>query len=129
MRGTLGRILDRKRRRKTPQRTDPRPDPALLAVASSALTGYAETHATLIERAERLEEKSSRLETSGTPSESARNRADRAWEEVEAGLADLRENFAANGSAAERLRAFDLEAQNRYPMLGPWGAEPRGGGR
>ena len=48
---------------------------------------------------------------------------------MEAGLANLRETFAANGPAVERLHAFDLEAQSRYPALGPWGAEPLGGGR
>jgi hypothetical protein len=88
-------------------------DPAVRSRAASVIGEYARAHATLIERAERLREKAERLERDGTPSESARNRAERARREVEAGLDALRASFAAS-SRAER-RAFDREVERRYP--------------
>jgi uncharacterized coiled-coil DUF342 family protein len=78
---------------------------------------YAEAHAALIERAERLREKAERLEEEGTPSESARNRAERAMREVEAGLAALRASFAASAGEREGLHAFDREVERRYPTF------------
>jgi hypothetical protein len=106
----LGRLL---RRRRT--REEPAPDPALLSRAATAIREYAEAHAALFERAERLSEKAERLERTGTPSESARNRAERARREVEAGLAALRASFAASGR--EGQRAFDREVERWYPRL------------
>ena len=91
------------------------PDPALLSRAASAIREYADTHATLFERAERLSEKAERLERAGTPSESARNRAERARREVEAGLAALRATFAASGREARH--AFDQEIARRFPRF------------
>jgi ferric-dicitrate binding protein FerR (iron transport regulator) len=92
-------------------------DPTLRSRAASAIREYAEAHATLFERAERLREKAERLERAGTPSESARNRAERARGEVEAGLAALRASFAASAGGSEGWRAFDREVTLRYPAF------------
>ena len=86
---------------------------------ASAIGEYAQAHATLFERAERLREKAERLEKEGTPSESALNRAERARSEVEAGLAALRATFGA--SSREERRAFDREIERRYPDFRPSG--------
>ncbi len=102
------------------------PDPALRSRAAGAIEEYAGAHAALFERAERLGEKADRLEEDGTPSESARNRAERARREVAAGLAALRVSFAApdagdapGGEAPEdeRRRAFDREWERLYPAF------------
>ena len=66
-----------------------------------------------------MREKAERLEKSGTPSESARNRAERARREVEAGLAALRASFVASVGGHEGLRAFDREVERRYPTFRP----------
>ena len=84
---------------------------------ASVIGEYAQAHATLFERAERLREKAERLEKDGTPSESARNRAERARREVEAGLATLRAAFAASVGGHEGWRAFDREVERRYPAF------------
>ena len=89
----------------------------MLSRAASAIREYADAHATLFERAERLREKAERLERAGTPSESARNRAERARREVEAGLAALRATFAGSIGGREGRRAFDREVERRYPKL------------
>src|ERR671916_2013659 len=106
--GTVGRglglLLGRLRRRR-------KEDPALRSRATSVIREYAHAHATLFERAERLREKAERLEKDGTPSESARNRAERARREVETGLDALRASFATS----EERRAFDREVERRYP--------------
>jgi hypothetical protein len=78
---------------------------------------HADERATLLERAERLSGKAFRLEEAGTPSESAGNRAERAWREVEEGLAALRASFVAS-DGAEGGEAFDREFGRRYPTLG-----------
>ncbi len=88
-------------------------DRALRSRAAVAIREFAEAHAPLFERAERLGEKADRLEKAGTPSESARNRAERARREIEANLAALRASF----SGQEGRRAFDRELQSRYPEL------------
>jgi ferric-dicitrate binding protein FerR (iron transport regulator) len=111
----LGWLLKRRRRGE--------PDPALLSRASSAIREYADAHATLFERAERLREKAERLERAGTPSESARNRAERARGEVEASLAALRASFAS-ADGVEGLRAFDREVALRYPAFKRSGGAP-----
>ena len=64
-----------------------------------------------------MREKAERLEKGGTPSESARNRAERARREVEAGLAALRASFAASVGGREGRRAFDREVERRYPAF------------
>jgi ferric-dicitrate binding protein FerR (iron transport regulator) len=109
----LGRLFGRALRR----REDEAPDPKLRSRAASAIREYAEAHATLFERAERLKEKAERLERAGTPSESARNRAERARKEVEAGLAALRASFAASAGGSEGRHAFDREVENLYPVV------------
>jgi ferric-dicitrate binding protein FerR (iron transport regulator) len=110
--GTLKRALGRlfKRRRGVD-------DPTLRSRAASAIREYADAHATLFERAERLREKAERLARAGTPSESARNRAERAKREVVAGLAALRASFAASAGGSEGWRAFDREVALRYPAF------------
>jgi hypothetical protein len=113
LRRTLGRLFGRPRRR----REDGVPDPKLRSRAASAIREYAEAHAALFERAERLREKAERLERAGTPSESARNRAERATKEVEAGLAALRASFAASAGGSEGRRAFDREVEIQYPVF------------
>ena len=77
---------------------------------------YADEHATLLERAERLAAKARRLEEAGTPSESANNRAARAGEAVEGGLAALRGAFVAS-DGEEGSEAFDREVGRRLPAL------------
>jgi len=109
----LGRLFGRLRRRR--DESPASEDPTLRSRAASAIREYAEAHAALFERAERLGEKAERLEREGTPSESARNRAERARREVEAGLAALRASFAAFGR--EGQRAFDREVERRYPRF------------
>lgn len=78
---------------------------------------HAEERATLFERAERLSGKALRLEEAGTPSESANNRADRAREEVEVGLAALRASFVSSEGDGGG-EAFDREVNRKYPALG-----------
>jgi hypothetical protein len=92
-------------------------DLALRSRAASAIREYADAHAALFERAQRLREKAERLERDGTPSESARNRAERAGREVEAGLTALRASFAASVGGREGWRAFDREVERRYPAF------------
>ncbi len=92
-------------------------DPELRLRAASTIREYADVHATLFERAERLREKVERLERAGTPSESTRNRAERARREVEAGLAALRTSFAASTGGSDGRRAFDREVALRYPAF------------
>ena len=113
VRRALGRLFGRSRRR----RKDDAPDPTLRSRAASAIREYADAHATLFERAERLREKAERLERAGTPSESARNRAERAKREVESGLAALRATFAASAGGSEGRRAFDREVEILYPVF------------
>jgi len=109
----LGRLASRARR---PAKVLA-PDPALSSLAASAIEDYAEAHATLFERAERLGEKAERLVISGMPSESASNRAERARREVQAGLAAVRASFVESAGAGEGGRAFDREVERQYPSL------------
>jgi len=89
----------------------------LSSLAASAIEEYVEANLALFERAERLGEKAGRLESSGMPSESANNRAERARREVRAGLAALRASFVESGGGSEGGRAFDREVDRRYPSL------------
>jgi hypothetical protein len=123
--GALRRVLSRlfgrlQRRREDAGAPD---DPALRSRAASVIREYADVHATLFERAERLRDKVERLERAGTPSESARNRAERARGEVEASLAALRASFASV-DGVEGLRAFDREVALRYPAFKRSGGAP-----
>ena len=110
----LGRLFWLLRRRSESQAPE---DPALRSLAASAIQEYAAAHATLFERAERLREKVERLDKNGTPSESARNRAERARREVEAGLVALRASFATSSGGDEERSAFDRELERRYPVF------------
>ena len=76
---------------------------------------YLEAHTANLERAARLEEKAERLEKAGIPSESARNRAQRARREVVAGLAALRASFVEAVGGRDGARAFDRMVRQRYP--------------
>jgi hypothetical protein len=96
------------------------PDP-LENRAARVVREYLDAHAEMVERAARLQEKAGRLEREGTPSESARNRAERAHGEVAAGLLALRARFVA-AVGREGARAFDrvvamLAPAYRPPML------------
>ena len=93
-------------------------DVALISRATSAIRQYADEHAALFERAERLREKADRLERAGIPSESASNRAERARSEVETGLLALRSTFASSAGGRAGKHAFDLEVERLYPTLG-----------
>jgi hypothetical protein len=119
--GALKRALSRLFKRRRGEDVDATVDPTLRSRAASAIREYANAHASLFERAERLREKAERLEKAGTPSESARNRAERARREVEAGLAALRASFATSAGGSEGRRAFDREVALRYPAFGPSG--------
>ena len=118
----VGRVLGRlfgKPRRKKEAAPGPTPgrDPALERRVAAVISRHAGANATLFERAERLTEKTTRLERAGTPSDSASNRAARARGEVEAGLATLRASFV-DAEGDEGGRAFDREVARRYPELG-----------
>jgi hypothetical protein len=122
--GALKRALNRLFGRRRGDGAEAMDDPALRSRAASTICEYADAHATLFERAERLKEKAERLERSGTPSESARNRAERARREVEVNLAALRASFAASAGGSEGRRAFDREIALRYPAFQPSDASP-----
>ncbi len=92
---------------------------------------YLDTEATNLERAERLGEKAERLEKAGTPSESVRNRAERARREVAAGLGALRAHFVEStregAEGREGARAFDRVVEALCPAYGlPHGSPRRG---
>jgi hypothetical protein len=89
--------------------------PALETRAAQTVREYLDAHAANLERAERLEEKAERLEKAGTPSESARNRAERAHEEVVAGLAALRTSFVEAAGGREEALAFDRAVELLCP--------------
>ena len=110
LKGTLERLYVRRRDAGTVRAPD------LEARAERILREHLGTQAESFERAVRLGEKAGRLEEAGTPSESARNRAERAREEVVAGLAALRASFV---EAAEKKggRVFDRVLEQRYPTF------------
>ena len=93
-------------------------------MAASAIREYAEAHVTLFERAKRLGEKADRLKSSGMPSESATNRAERTRREVQAGFAALRASFVESSGEDEGGRAFDREVALRYPAFKRSGGGP-----
>ncbi len=121
MKEALGRLYVRTvRRREAGVRT-----PALESRAARAVREYLDAHAASLERAARLEEKAERLERAGTPSESVRNRAQRAREEVVAGLAALRASFVKAAGGRDGAYAFDRVLEQRCPAFAPprprWG--------
>lgn len=120
-------------RQSAPPNPGPRSFASLTSLAAELITGYADDNAELFERAGRLGAKAERLEGEGTPSDTARNRADRAKAEIEAGFARLRASFAsADGPGegsdprGERLRAFDREVSRLYPGFGTPGGHDGG---
>lgn len=74
-----------------------------------------ERNPAVFERAQRLSERAERLFRSGTPSESASNRAVRAREDALEALFELRASFSAG--IPEKARIFDEEARRIYPFL------------
>ena len=85
--------------------------------AEELVRGYLNAHAALLERATRLEEKVQRLERSGTPSESARNRAGRARGEVVSGLAGLRADFVEAIGERNGASTFDRAVASLCPAF------------
>lgn len=79
------------------------------------------SNATNVERAARFAEQAGRLEGEGTPSDSARNRAERAREEISGGLAELRASLAAGGDT-EAAAALDRVVRRLYPAFEPSGS-------
>lgn len=88
--------------------------------ARNAVRGFLEEQAASVDRALRLTQQVERLEGEGTPSESVRNRAERACQEVVSGLAALRSEFvAARKNEPGVARDFDLEVERAYPAFKP----------
>jgi hypothetical protein len=87
--------------------------------AAGAVREYLYAHAATLERATRLEEKAERLEKAGTPSESVRNRAERARAEVVVGLAALRSSFVETAGGRDGAYAFDRVVERRCPGFMP----------
>jgi hypothetical protein len=87
--------------------------------AAQAIRQYLDTHAANLERAARLKEKAERLEKAGIPSESARNRAERARGEVAAGLAALRASFVEAAGERDGAYAFDRVVELLCPAFTP----------
>jgi hypothetical protein len=104
-------------RRRERSGTEDAPDP-LENRAARVVREYLDAHAEIVERAARLQEKAGRLEREGTPSESARNRAERARGEVAAGLVALRARFV-EAVGREGARAFDRVVAMLAPAYGP----------
>lgn len=105
--------------RRIPKVTEDASDPLENRVAR-VVREYLEAHAQSVERAARLQEKAGRLEREGTPSESARNQAERARGEVAAGLAALRSRFVED-VGREGARAFDRVVEMLAPAYRPPG--------
>ena len=100
--------------------------PELESQAELAVCEYLGLHAGMVERAARLGKKAERLERDGIPSESARNRAERAREEVIAGLTVLRASFAEAAGGREGANAvFDRVVEFLCPAFAPH--RPSGG--
>ena len=92
---------------------------ALESRAAGLVREYLRSQATNLERAERLGERADRLEEAGIPSESARNRAERARGEVMAGLAALRGRFVEAVGGTDGARAFDRVVDLLCPTFKP----------
>lgn len=86
--------------------------------AAKALEEYLRHNATNLDRAARMRDQADRLDREGTPSDSARNRADRAREEVADGISRLRRAMISSGDE-ESARALDLEVLKIDPPIQP----------
>ena len=117
LRETLGRLYTRVRRRRDAKPV--RVPAALESRAARAVREYLDAHAADLERAARLREKAERLEKASTPSESVRNQAERAREEVVAGLTALRASFVKNTGGRDGTRAFDRVVELLCPAFTP----------
>ena len=111
LKGTLRRLYTRRRDARAVL------TPGLEARAERTVREHLNTHAENFERAVRLGEKAERRKEAGTPSESARNRAERAREEAVAGLAALRASFV--GATEKGGHAFDRALERRCPAFAP----------
>jgi hypothetical protein len=89
---------------------------ALESRAVWSVRKYLDAHAANLERAVRLEEKAERLEGAGIPSESARNRAERAHGEALPGLTALCVSFF-EASDQEGVYAFDRAVELLCPVF------------
>lgn len=92
---------------------------ALEAWATRVVCEYLDAHTADLERAARLEEKAKRLEKAGTPSESARNQAERMRREVVTELAALRASFVEAAGKRGGAYAFDRAVEKRCPAFKP----------
>ncbi len=104
-------------RRRDRSGTEEPPDP-LENRAARVVREYLDAHVEIVERAARLQEKAGRLEREGTPSDSARNRAERARVEVATELLALRSRFV-EAVGREGARAFDRVVAMLAPAYGP----------
>lgn len=86
--------------------------------AAKALEEHLQRDATNLDRAARMRDQAERLDREGTPSDSARNRAARAREEVADGIARLRRAMISSGDE-ETARALDLEVLKIDPPIQP----------
>ena len=111
----LGRLYAQTRREVGATRA-----PALESRAARVVREYLYVHRANLERAARLGEKAERMEKDGTPSESARNRAERARREVMAGLATLRASFVEAAEERDGARAFDWVVGILCPTFAPY---------
>ena len=93
--------------------------PALESRAARTVREYLAAHAADLERAARLREKAERLEKASTPSESVRNQAERAREEVVAGLTALRASFVESTGGRDEALAFDRVVKLLCPAFTP----------
>lgn len=85
--------------------------------AAAAIQKHANSHATLFERAERLRERAERLESEGTPSDTAQNQAERAESEAATELFSLRASFFKAAGSKEEELAFDRQVRDLYPSI------------
>lgn len=121
---TLGRFYTRVRG--SYDGVEPVGAPELESRAELVVREYLGLHAGMVERAARLGKKAERLERDGIPSESARNRAERARGEVVAGLAALRASFVEAAGGREGANAvFDRMVEFLCPAFAPH--QPSGG--
>lgn len=89
--------------------------------ADLAVREYLASNAGIVERHARLCKKAERLERDGTPSESVRNRTERARVEVAAGLAALRAFFVEAADGKEDANAvFDRVVMFLCPAFAPY---------
>lgn len=86
--------------------------------AAAALREFLAENVTNVERAARKQSQAERLEREGIPSDSARNRAERAREEVVDGLARLRRSLYDAGEEST-ARALEREVTKLDPPIEP----------